>query len=55
MQRNKVVFDDAEALKDALISPVMQEMRADLSVFPPYTGGNAHFPMRTVQIDGRPT
>lgn len=55
MQRNKVVFDDANALKAALASPVMQEMRADLTEFPPYLGGNAHFPMRTVQIDGGAT
>ena len=52
IQRNKVVFDDADALKMALASPVMQEMRADLGEFPPFCGGNAHFPMRTVQIDG---
>lgn len=53
MQRNKVVFDDADALKSALASPIMDEMRADLGQFPAFSGGNAHFPMRTVQIDGR--
>jgi uncharacterized protein (TIGR02118 family) len=52
MQRNKVVFDDAQALKAALASPIMQEMRADLEAFPPFAGGNMHFPMRTIQIDG---
>ncbi len=52
MQRNKVVFDDADALKAALNSPVMQEMRADSAKSPPFSGGNAHFPMRTVQISG---
>ena len=29
MQRNKVVFDDGDALKAAMTSPVMQDMRAD--------------------------
>lgn len=52
MQRNKVVFDDADALKTALASPVMAEMRADSGSFPAYAGGNAHFPMRTVYVDG---
>jgi len=51
MQRNKVVFDTVGALKDALASDVMQEMRADLGEFPPYSGANAHFPMRTIQIN----
>lgn len=52
MQRNKVVFDDARALRAALNSPVMQDMRADSGEFPPFSGGNAHFPMRTVQVGG---
>lgn len=51
MQRNKVVFDDATALKSALASPVMQEMRADSAGFPPYAGGNAHFAMYTRHIE----
>jgi hypothetical protein len=50
MQRNKVVFDDGPALAAALKSPVMQEMRADFHKFPPFTGGNVHFPMATVEI-----
>ena len=55
MQRNKVVFDDSDALKAALTSPVMQEMWADLGKFPQFSGGNMHFPMRTVQINGPKT
>ncbi len=48
MQRNKVVFDDAGALRAALASPVMREMRADFHALPPFAGGNRHYPMRTV-------
>jgi hypothetical protein len=47
MQRNKVVFDDAASLTAALNSPVRHEMRIDFSKFPPFTGGNTHYPMAT--------
>lgn len=47
MQRNKVVFDSPQALTAALASPVRHEMRADFRQFPPYRGGNTHFPMIT--------
>jgi hypothetical protein len=47
MQRNKVVFDDADALTAALNSPVRHEMRADFANFPPFTGPVSHFPMAT--------
>jgi hypothetical protein len=50
MQRNKVVFDDGPSLQAAMQSPVMQEMRADFHKFPPFTGGNVHFPMATVEF-----
>ena len=50
MQRNKVVFDDAAALTAALNSPVRHEMRADFREFPPFTGGNSHYPMATVTV-----
>ena len=50
MQRNKVVFDNGPALQAAMQSPVMQEMRADFHKFPPFTGGNVHFPMATVEF-----
>ncbi|GJH17655.1 ethyl tert-butyl ether degradation protein EthD [Caballeronia novacaledonica] len=45
MQRNKVVFDDASALADALASPVRESMRRDFHTLPPYQGGTPHFAM----------
>lgn len=50
MQRNKVVFDSPEALTAALNSPVRHEMRADFKNFPPFSGGNTHYPMRTHEV-----
>jgi uncharacterized protein (TIGR02118 family) len=47
IQRNKVVFDDQAALTAALNSPVRHEMRADFKEFPPFAGGNTHYPMLT--------
>jgi hypothetical protein len=47
MQRNKVVFADAQALSAALLSPVIHDMRADFHRFPAFTGGNVHHPMAT--------
>ena len=47
MQRNKVVFADAQALSAALLSPVIQDMRADFHRFPAFSGGNVHHPMAT--------
>ncbi len=47
MQRNKVVFDDADGLTAALNSPARHEMRADFAKFPPFTGPVSHFPMTT--------
>jgi hypothetical protein len=47
MQRNKLVFDSPEALSHALTTDVIKRMRADFVQFPPFTGGNKHFPMRT--------
>ena len=47
MQRNKVVFDNQAALTAALNSPVRHEMRADFKLFPPFRGGNTHYPMHT--------
>jgi uncharacterized protein (TIGR02118 family) len=47
MLRNKVVFDDADALTAALNSPVRHDMRADFQRFPPLTGTVTHFPMTT--------
>lgn len=47
IQRNRILFDSAEALTAALNSPVRHEMRADFENFPPYSGGNFHYPMLT--------
>jgi hypothetical protein len=47
MQRNKVVFDDASALADALASPVRDLMRRDFHTLPAYQGGTPHFAMRS--------
>ena len=47
MQRNKLVFDSPEALARALSSDVIKRMRADSARFPPFAGGNKHFPMLT--------
>ncbi|GHC29011.1 hypothetical protein IQ03_02859 [Gemmobacter caeni] len=47
MQRNRVLFDSPAALTAALHSPVRHEMRADFHTFPPFEGGNYHFPMST--------
>jgi len=53
MQRNKLVFDSPEALSHALGSDVIKRMRADFVQFPPFSGGNKHFPMLTRTV--RPT
>jgi hypothetical protein len=50
LQRNKVVFDSPAALTAALNSPVRHEMRADFNRFPPYRGGNLHYPMATLTV-----
>jgi hypothetical protein len=53
MQRNKVVFDDAAALTNALNSPVREEMRADYRQFPSFRGGNCHYAMATFEAIGK--
>lgn len=50
MLKNKVVFDSPEALTAALRSPVREAMRADFRDFPPFQGGNTHYPMFTRTI-----
>jgi len=50
MQRNKLVFDSEAALTAALESPVILDMRADYRHFPPFVGGNVHYPMHTYTI-----
>lgn len=50
LQRNRVMFDSPEALTAALQSPVRHELRADFHTFPPFEGGNYHFPMWTETV-----
>ncbi|WP_284775187.1 hypothetical protein [Agrobacterium sp. lyk4-40-TYG-31] len=47
MQRNRVMFDSQAALTAALQSPARIAMREDFKTFPPFEGGNSHFPMAT--------
>jgi hypothetical protein len=47
MQRNRVMFDSPAALQAALQSPARIAMREDFKAFPPFEGGNSHFPMET--------
>ena len=54
MQRNKVAFDDPEALTAALHSPVRHEMRADYKTFPPFTGPTKHYAMTTRVVQPLP-
>lgn len=54
MQRNKVVFDSPAALSAALNSSALHAMRDDFRKFPPFAGGNIHYPMITVTIAGGP-
>lgn len=51
MQRNKVVFDDADALACALASPVRLQMREDFDALPPFTGATPHFPMASESFE----
>ncbi|WP_027782334.1 MULTISPECIES: hypothetical protein [Burkholderia] len=51
MQRNKVVFDDADALVHALASPVRMLMRRDFDALPPFTGATPHFPMASESFE----
>jgi len=49
-QRNKVVFDNVEAVRVAFQSPIRAEMRADFLRFPAFTEGNRHNPMATREV-----
>jgi uncharacterized protein (TIGR02118 family) len=53
MQRNKLLFDSPEALSAGLLSPVLQEMRADFHRFPPFEGGNVHYVLETRMVGSR--
>lgn len=48
MQRNKVVFDDTDALMAALASSVRDAMRRDFHALPPFSGTTPHFAMRSM-------
>jgi uncharacterized protein (TIGR02118 family) len=50
MLGNEVVFDSVAALGAALTSPVMKDMKEDLSNFPPSSGKRTHFAMRRQRI-----
>jgi hypothetical protein len=41
------VFDSPATLSTALLSPTIRNMRADYHRFPPFSGGNVHYPMVT--------
>jgi hypothetical protein len=49
-QRNKLMFDSPAALSAALLSPTIRDIRADFHRFPPFTGGNVHYPMVTRMV-----
>lgn len=50
MQRNITVFDSADAMNAAMLSPVREEMRRDFANFPSFEGGNTHFPFHTITV-----
>jgi uncharacterized protein (TIGR02118 family) len=52
MQRNKTVFDSADAMNAAMASPVRAELRHDFHKFPEFSGATAHYPFRTVSVRG---
>ncbi len=51
MQRNKTVFDSAEAMNAAMASPVRAALRRDFQ-FPAFEGAAAHYPFRTISVRG---
>jgi hypothetical protein len=51
-QRNKIVFDSPAALEQALHAPTREQMKADRAGFPPFSGGNVHYPMECETIVG---
>ena len=50
-QRNKQVFANVKALSDAMLSSAITGMRADYHQFPPFSGGNVHYPMVTKDVE----
>jgi hypothetical protein len=52
MQRNKTVWDDADAMNAAMASPVRAALRKDFHNFPEFEGDAAHYPFRTISVRG---
>ncbi|MDH7799541.1 MULTISPECIES: hypothetical protein [unclassified Beijerinckia] len=52
MQRNKTVFDSAEAMNAAMLSPVRDALRQDFHSFPAFEGEAAHYPFHTLSVAG---
>lgn len=48
LQRNKTVFDSAEAMNAAMRSPVRIALREDFHRLPPFEGASHHFPFHTL-------
>ena len=53
LQRNKTVFDDAQAMNAAMQSPVRQQLREDFHRLPAFQGPAWHFPFTTVTCTPR--
>jgi uncharacterized protein (TIGR02118 family) len=49
---NEVAFDSVDSFNNAMQSPVRQELRRHFREFPPFTGGNTHFPMNRTRPVG---
>ena len=49
LQRNKVVFDSAQGLRDALASPQREALREDYLSLPRFVGESPHYPMHTCE------
>lgn len=52
MQRNKTVWDHADAMNVAMASPVRAALRKDFHNFPAFEGAATHYPFRTVSVRG---
>jgi len=44
LQRNKTVFGSAELMREAMLSDVRKELRADFNTLPPFEGVARHEP-----------
>lgn len=50
LQRNKTVFDNAGAMRQAMLSPVRAALREDFHALPPFRGEALHFPFSTTSF-----